>query len=44
MKKIHPSTSRNALAVRWVPVVADDGRVRVEMRWSTVPAVPRRPA
>ncbi|HEU5242068.1 MAG TPA: hypothetical protein VFU25_08645 [Ornithinibacter sp.] len=34
MKKVDTSTTRNGLAVRWVPVTTADGRVRPEMRWT----------
>ena len=34
MKKVRPSTTPSGLAVRWVPVTTDDGRVRLEMRWT----------
>ena len=44
MKKIHPTITRTGMSVRWVPVIADDGRVRMEMRWSAVPAVLRHSA
>jgi hypothetical protein len=44
MKKVAPPTTRTGLAVRWVPVSEDHGRVRMEMRWSAPPALARRPA
>jgi hypothetical protein len=44
MKKVAPTTTRTGLAVRWVPVPADNGRVRMEMRWSAPPTLPRRSA
>ena len=34
MKKLDTSTTRSGLALRWVPVTTDDGRVRMEMRWT----------
>ena len=34
MKRVDTSTTRNGLALRWVPVTTDDGGVRMEMRWS----------
>jgi hypothetical protein len=44
MKKVHSTTTRTGMSVRWVPVTADDGRVRMEMRWSAVPVVPSHSA
>ena len=44
MRKVAPTTTRTGLAVRWVPVATDDGRVRMEMRWSAPPALARHPA
>ena len=44
MKKVAPTTTRTGLAVHWVPVTADGGRVRMEMRWSAPPTLARRPA
>ena len=34
MKKADTSTARSGLAMRWVPVASEDGRVRMEMRWT----------
>jgi hypothetical protein len=42
MKKQAPTTTRTGLAMRWVPVPTDDGRVRMEMRWSAPPTLRRR--
>ncbi|WP_377643474.1 hypothetical protein [Oryzobacter terrae] len=39
MKKATTSTTRTGLSMRWVPVTTDDGRVRMEMRWSAPPAI-----
>ncbi|HYN29727.1 MAG TPA: hypothetical protein VES95_07650 [Dermatophilaceae bacterium] len=44
MKKALTTTGAAALSVRWVPVPSTDGRVRMEMRWSTPPRVPRQAA
>lgn len=39
MKKVDSRTNANGLAMRWVPVVATDGRARMEMRWSAPPVL-----
>ena len=44
MSKVRPPTTRSGVAVRWVPVTSDHGRIRMEMRWSAPPVVRRRPA
>ena len=44
MKKQAHTTTRTGLSIRWVPVPTDDGRVRMEMRWSAPPTVSRRTA
>lgn len=44
MKKQAHATTRTGLSMHWVPVTSDDGRVRMEMRWSAPPTVSRRPA
>ena len=41
MKKVETTTTRNGLAMRWVPVTTTDGQVRMEMRW-TAPHTLRR--
>ena len=43
MKKVETTTTRTGLALRWVPVPAGDGRVRMEMRWTAPPALRRVP-
>ncbi len=44
MKKAAKATTSNGLSMRWVPVTKDDGRVRMEMRWTAPPTVRRRSA
>ena len=44
MKQTAPTTTRTGLALRWVPVVSGDGRVRLEMRWTAPPSLHRRSA
>jgi hypothetical protein len=44
MKKHAHTTTRTGLSMRWVPVTSGDGRVRLEMRWSTPQVVVRRSA
>jgi hypothetical protein len=44
MKKQAHTTTRTGLSMRWVPVTTDDGRVRMEMRWSAPPTVSHRTA
>ena len=44
MKKIAKTTSSTGLSMRWVPVTTDDGRVRMEMRWSAPPTLRKRSA
>ncbi|HEU5454973.1 MAG TPA: hypothetical protein VFU85_04750 [Nocardioides sp.] len=44
MKKQAHTTTRTGLSLRWVPVTTDDGRVRMEMRWSAPATVSRRTA
>jgi len=39
MKKATTSTTRTGLSMRWVPVTTDDGRVRMEMRWTAPPEI-----
>ncbi|WP_200934543.1 hypothetical protein [Nostocoides sp. Soil756] len=41
MKKATSTTTTTGLSARWVPVRTDDGRTRMEMRWSA-PTVLRR--
>ena len=43
MKKVSTTTRGNGLTMRWVPVATDDGRVRMEMRWTAPPALRRAP-
>ncbi len=42
MKKATTTTTRTGLSMRWVPVTAGDGRVRLEMRWTAPPAIAPR--
>jgi hypothetical protein len=44
MKKVSTTTNSTGLAMRWVPVTAADGRVRMEMRWTAPPTVRKRTA
>jgi len=44
MKKVAKTTNNHGLAMRWVPVSAVDGRVRMEMRWSAPTTVLKRTA
>jgi hypothetical protein len=42
MKRVATTTTGTGLALRWVPVLAADGRTRMEMRWTAPPSVTRR--
>ena len=44
MKKQAHTTTRTGLSMRWVPVPTDDGRVRMEMRWTAPHTLRKRPA
>jgi hypothetical protein len=44
MKKVTTNTHSNGLSLRWVPVSGNDGRVRMEMRWTAPQVVARRTA
>jgi len=44
MKKVAKATHGNGLSLRWVPVRTDDGRVRMEMRWTAPQVLARRTA
>jgi hypothetical protein len=44
MKKVSTTTNGHGLSMRWVPVTTDDGRVRMEMRWTAPPTVRKRSA
>jgi hypothetical protein len=44
MKKVAKATHGNGLSLRWVPVSTDDGRVRMEMRWTAPQVLARRTA
>lgn len=43
MRKV-ATTTRNGLAMRWVPVITTDRHVRLEMRWSAPHALRRASA
>jgi hypothetical protein len=44
MKKVAKTTHSNGLSLRWVPVSTEDGRVRMEMRWTAPQVLARRTA
>ncbi len=44
MKKVAKTTHSNGLSLRWVAVSGNDGRVRMEMRWTAPPTVRKRTA
>jgi len=44
MKKVSTTTNGSGLTMRWVPVTTDDGRVRMEMRWTAPHTLRKRPA
>jgi len=44
MKKVSTTPNGTGLTMRWVPVTTDDGRVRMEMRWSAPHTLRKRPA
>jgi hypothetical protein len=44
MKKVSEPTNGAGLSMRWVPVTADDGRVRMEMRWTAPQTLRKRSA
>jgi hypothetical protein len=44
MKKVSKTTNGAGLSMRWVPVTSDDGRVRMEMRWTAPHTLRKRSA